>query len=93
MGNRPRLGIRPGYNEGETGVLVEGVSPGEAAEKAGIKLGDRIVEMGGKPVQNIEGYMQLMGTLKPGTTIDLTVLRKDQKLSLKVQIPMPVASP
>jgi hypothetical protein len=93
MGNRPRLGIRPGYNEGETGVLVEGVSPGEAAEKAGIKLGDRIVEMGGKPVQNIEGYMQLMGTLKPGTTIDLTVLRKDQKVNLKVQIPMPVASP
>lgn len=37
--------------------------------------------------------MQLMGTLKPGTTIDLTVLRKDQKVSLKVQIPMPVASP
>lgn len=93
MGNRPRLGIRPGYNEGETGVLVEGVSPGEAADKAGIKQGDRIVEMVGKPIQNIEGYMQLMGTIKPGSTIDLTVLRKDQKLSLKVQIPMPVASP
>ncbi len=92
-GNRPRLGIRPGYNEGETGVVVEGVSPGEAAEKAGIKQGDRIIEMAGKPVQNIEGYMQLMGTVKAGTTVEITVLRKDQKIQLKVQIPMPMAGP
>ncbi len=93
MGNRPRLGIRPGYNEGEQGVIVEGVSPGEAAEKAGIKQGDRIVEMAGKPVQNIEGYMQLMGTVKPGTTIEITLMRKDQKVAVKVLIPTPMPSP
>jgi len=93
MGNRPRLGIRPGYNEGETGVVVEGVSPGEAAEKSGIKQGDRIIEMAGKPVQNIEGYMQLMGTIKPGTTVEITLLRKDQKVQVKVLIPMPMMGP
>ena len=93
MGNRPRLGIRPGYNEGEMGVVVEGVSPGEAAEKSGIKQGDRIIEMAGKPVQNIEGYMQLMGTIKPGTTVEITLLRKDQKVQVKVLIPMPMMGP
>lgn len=81
----PRLGIRPGNYESEDGgVLVEGVSPGGAAEKAGMKDNDIIVEIGGKPVKNIGGYMTAMSTQKAGHVVDVVVLRKGAKMTLKV---------
>jgi len=81
----PRLGIRPGNYESEDGgVLVEGVSPGGAAEKGGVKDNDIIVEIGGKPVKNIGGYMTAMSSQKAGTAVEVVVLRKGQKVTLKV---------
>jgi hypothetical protein len=81
----PRLGIRPGNYESEDGgVLVDGVTPGGAAEKGGIKDNDVIVEIGGKPVKNIGGYMTAMSTQKAGTPVEVVVLRKGQKVTLKV---------
>lgn len=81
----PRLGIRPGYTDAE-GVEVEGVSSGGAAEKGGMKDGDRIVEIAGKPVKNINEYMQAMGLQKKGTTIEVTVVRGKEKKTLKVNL-------
>jgi Peptidase family M28/PDZ domain/PA domain len=81
----PRLGIRPGNYESEDGgVLVEGVTPGGAAEKGGVKDNDVIVEIGGKPVKNIGGYMTAMSAQKAGAATDIVVLRKGQKVTLKV---------
>ncbi len=81
----PRLGIRPGNYEAEDGgVLVDGVSPGGAAEKGGVKDGDLIVEIGGKPVKNIDGYMTAMSKQKAGTPVEIVVLRKGQKVMLKL---------
>lgn len=81
----PRLGIRPGnYEAEEGGVLVDGVAPGGAAEKGGVKDGDVIVEIGGKPVKNIGTYMTAMSAQKAGTPIEVVVMRKGQKVMLKV---------
>jgi hypothetical protein len=81
----PRLGIRPGNYESEDGgLLVEGVTPGGAAEKGGVKDNDVIVEIGGKPVKNIGGYMTAMSAQKAGTAVEIVVLRKGQKMTLKV---------
>ena len=81
----PKLGIRPGNYESEDGgVLVEGVSPGGAAEKGGVQDGDVIVEIGGKPVKNIGGYMTAMSAQKAGTAVDVVVLRKGKKMTLKL---------
>ncbi len=81
----PRLGIRPGnYETEDGGVLVEGVSPGGAAEKGGVKDGDVIVEIGGKVVKNIGSYMTAMSGQKAGTPVDVVVLRKDKTVKLKL---------
>ena len=77
--------MRPGNYESEDGgVLVEGVSPGGPAEKAGVKDNDVIVEIGGKPVKNIGSYMTAMGAQKAGTPVEVVVLRKGTKVTLKV---------
>jgi S1-C subfamily serine protease len=82
----PVLGILPDYSYEGTGLRLEGVSPGGVAEKVGLKEGDVIVEIAGKPVKNITGYMSAMGTQKPGNTIDVVVERKGKKLTLKAKL-------
>jgi hypothetical protein len=83
--NVPRLGFAPAYGEEGEGVLVDSVSDGGPAAKGGIKKGDRIVEIGGKPVKNLEAYMSVMGAQKRGESIEVTVLREKNKLTLKVK--------
>lgn len=80
----PRLGIRPNYGDDKGGVLVDAPVEGGAAAKAGIKAGDRIVELGGKPVKDLEGYMELMSTQKAGVALDIVVIRDGKRTTVKV---------
>lgn len=82
----PRLGVLPDYMfEGE-GLRLEGVTPGGVAEKAGLKDGDVIVEVAGKPTPTIGAYMTAMAAQKAGTTIDVVVDRKGKKVTLKAKL-------
>jgi hypothetical protein len=84
MGKGPRLGIAPEYGGDEPGVLVGSVSKDGPADKGGIKGGDLIVEIAGKPVTNINTYMVVMGQQRPGEAIEVGVMRDGKKLLLKV---------
>ncbi len=80
----PKLGITPNYDADKEGVLVDALSDGGAAEKGGLKPGDRIVELAGKNVTNLETYMVIMASQKTGQEIEIGVIRGDKKLKLKV---------
>jgi hypothetical protein len=80
----PSIGIRPSYADEGPGVLLDGVSEGRAAAKAGIRGGDRIVEILGKPCNNMETYMTLMRGVKRGETVEFTILRSGQKIKINV---------
>jgi hypothetical protein len=81
----PTLGIRPRYGSTD-GLEVEEVTDGRPAAKGGIKGGDKIVEIAGKPVKTIETYQEALATQKPGDTIDVVVLRGKERLTLKVKL-------
>lgn len=66
------LGILPDYSFSGTGVRADGVSEGRPAEKAGLKPGDVIVQLGGYPVTTLENYMDALGKFKKG---DKTTVR------------------
>jgi hypothetical protein len=79
----PRLGFKPAnYGESEGGVLVEYLLPEGAAARAGIKDGDRIVAIAGKPVQNVENYMVLMAAQKKGKAIPIGIIRNGKSLTV-----------
>ncbi len=81
----PRLGLMPGnYEEEAKGVLVEDVLAGGAAEAGGVKAGDFVIDIAGTPVKNIDDYMKALTAQKPNVEIEITVLRKKDKVKLKV---------
>ena len=66
------------------GVKLSGVGKGGPAEKAGVKSGDIVVELGGKSLKNIYDYTFVMGALKVDQETTITVLRKGKKVKLKI---------
>ncbi len=84
-GMRVRIGIIPDYSvEDDKGVLVQGVSPGSPAEKAGLKAGDRIVAINGKQVRNLEEMMTLYAELEPGKPAEFTLIRNGEQIKVQV---------
>src|SRR5207247_4077989 len=63
---------------------------GGPAEKAGIRLGDRIVAFNGQPVGGIDALQLLLTEQQVGVPSKITVLRLTEKLDFEVT---PVLSP
>ncbi len=82
----PRIGVRPSYTDDGEGVLLDGVNAGEPAAKAGLKEGDRIVEIASKPVKNLESYMSLMAGHKKGEKLDFGIVRGGKKMTIQVTL-------
>jgi S1-C subfamily serine protease len=74
----------------ESGVLVVSLEQGGSAEKAGVRVGDRIVGFGGQPVGGLDALQLLLTELRVGVPTPITVLRLTEKLDLEV---VPVLSP
>jgi len=55
------MGVMPSYTSDEAGLLVDGVTDGKPAQKAGIQAGDVIVQMGELPIKDIQNYMDALG--------------------------------
>ena len=77
-------GIRDQYGI-EHGVLVREVIEGEAAEKAGLKPGDIITEVGGVAVRDSHELLLAVTRFKPGDKIKLDIVREGKKLSISVK--------
>ncbi|NPB05847.1 MAG: RIP metalloprotease RseP [Aquificae bacterium] len=65
--------------------VVERVEPGSLAEKVGLKPGDRIVAVDGKPVRSWEELDRLL-RWKVGEEVVLTVERNGKPINLKVRL-------
>ncbi|MGA5816916.1 S1C family serine protease [Kitasatospora sp. NPDC094028] len=62
------------------------VTPGGAADKAGLKAGDVITKLGGAPIENGPALVSRIWTHKPGETVDVEYTRNGQPFSTKVTL-------
>lgn len=66
------------------GVAVKQVIPGSPAERAGLRTFDVILSIGGTPVLRVNRMLQLIARTKPGTEVDVVVLRGSRKMRLRM---------
>ncbi|WP_181700729.1 Do family serine endopeptidase [Chthonobacter albigriseus] len=69
-----------------SGALVADVSNDTPAQAAGIQSGDVVVRLGDKPVKDFKDLTRLVAGVRPGTSVDLRVIRDgtEQTISVKV---------
>ncbi len=68
----------------DRGVLITGVLQNGPAAQAGIRPGDVIVDVAGKPIANVSELLSSVAALKPGQPAKFRVLRRDQPVGLDV---------
>jgi S1-C subfamily serine protease len=91
--SRPRarvtLGVTPDYSAHGEGLKLEAVAKDSAAEKAGLKAGDSIVELAGSKIKSIEDLMGVMTKLKPDEAVKISIKRGSETkvLDIKPQAP------
>ncbi len=76
-----KLGLKPGQ-----GMEVSTVFEGTAAEKAGIKAGDIILTLDGKPLKESDDLRSIIFGHKVGDKVALDVFRKGKRLTLSVPL-------
>jgi hypothetical protein len=79
------LGTVPDYTgpKDGKGVLLAGVRPGGAAEKAGLKRGDVLVKLGAHLIGSVEDLMYVLNASHPGETVTAVVMREGKELRLE----------
>ncbi len=70
----------------KNGVLVQEVQPGGPADKAGMKPGDIIVTIDGRPVKDGDDLVNEIASRKPGSTINLGFLRDGKQQDTTITI-------
>jgi len=79
------LGIMPDYTFAGIGVRVDGVSDGRPAQKAGLQIGDIILQLGNYNVTSLENYMEALGKFKKGDTTVVKFKRGNENKEAPVE--------
>lgn len=89
-GRGARIGVTVAEIEGDdaktpkSGVVVETVSTGSPAEKAGIKTGDTITEFDGERVRSVMQFSRLVQETPAGRSVAVALSRGGQRMTVNV---------
>ncbi len=68
------------------GAIVAGVMRGSPAERAGVRVGDILVDVDGKPVKSTTSMLDVIAQLQPGTTATFRFLRDGRMIELPIRV-------
>mgnify|MGYP001267510250 FL=1 len=80
----PQMAESLGLDKTE-GVVVTAVEPGSAADEAGIRRGDVIMEVDRKPIRNLDEYKKAVAGIRKGRGVLFLVRRGDSTLFLALK--------
>lgn len=72
--------------DSKKGVVVTSVFEGDPAYQAGLKVGDIILKIGGAVVESPNTLIRIIGTITPGQTINLDILRNGKGKTVPVKL-------
>lgn len=70
--------------ERNRGELISRIEPGSAAERAGVRQGDVIVSVDGKPVTPEQNLSYLIARVAPGTRVPVEIIRDGRRQTVQV---------
>jgi len=88
-GDRPYFGSIPDFAQDEPGYALAGVTKGGPAERAGMKAGDIIVQLGESKIGNLEDFDSALRKYKAGDKVPVSVKRGGQVVKLEVVLDPP----
>jgi serine protease Do len=88
---RPLLGIVVGNAEyyaedGASGAIVMEISEGSCSQKAGLQVGDVIVEAGGRSISGVADLLDARRAWHAGETITVIALREGTRMTFSVTL-------
>lgn len=86
--NSPYLGVEPASDADASlpGFVIGAVTPGSAAETAGMEAGDRIVKIGDSDVGDFRDLRRAMGGLSVGDTVRIEFVRGENTTAVDVKL-------
>jgi serine protease Do len=66
------------------GALVGQVFPGDPADRGGIKTGDIIIAIAGRPIQDTHELLRIVAALPVGKTVAVRIVREGQERNLEI---------
>ena len=80
------FGTVPDFAFEGPGVRVGGLVAGSPAENAGIKEGDVITAIEGKPIANLQAFSTTLASFTPGQTVKATLVRQGKDMTVEVTL-------
>jgi len=80
------LGSVPEFNYSGEGVQISGVTPGGAAELAGLQAGDVLLEFDATPITSLQEYSNFIREAAPGDKVLLKIRRGAQEMEVEVEM-------
>jgi serine protease Do len=68
------------------GVVAQDFPPESPAREAGIRQGDVIVAVDGRPVQRVGQFQRMIATRRPGESVELEVMRYGERRRVTVRL-------
>ncbi|MBI1424868.1 MAG: Do family serine endopeptidase [Gammaproteobacteria bacterium] len=77
---------------GRAGAVITKVTPKSAADKAGLKAGDIVIDVNGRPVRDASDLRNYIGVLRVGEKVSLQILRDGKRDTLNAVVEEPKMS-
>jgi serine protease Do len=82
----PEIALGLGLQATQDGALVAQVEPGSPAAMGGLRQGDVVVGVDGKPVNRLRELPRAIAAAKPGATATLDVIRRGTPMQLELRV-------
>jgi Zn-dependent M28 family amino/carboxypeptidase len=83
---RASLGTIPDMTDSPGGVRLSGVRTGTAADEAGLRAGDILVQIGDHEIKNLNDMQSALMSYQAGDTVLLAVLRDGQRIETEATL-------
>ena len=83
---RASTGLVPDFAFAGEGVRAQDITPGSPLDKAGLKPGDVIIELEGRPVKDLRSYSEELKKFSPGQKIRVTYLSGGAEAAVTIEL-------